>query len=149
MLGRKGGTHELDRAATPLALPGFSAGFQRCDHAFRQTGQAASFDTPAVSVPKPSPSSITGALVIDVRERSVSAGSHLPGALLIPLEVVAAHLSKMELAKAQTIIVYCNQGTGRGPAAVQALAEAGFTNVVNLQAGIEGWRGAGMPTAKS
>ena len=87
--------------------------------------------------------------MIDVRERSVSAGSHLPGALLIPLEVVAAHLSKMELARAQTIIVYCNQGTGRGPAAVQALAEAGFTNVVNLQAGIEGWRGAGLPTAKS
>jgi rhodanese-related sulfurtransferase len=32
---------------------------------------------------------------------------------------------------------------------VQALTEAGFTNVVNLQAGIEGWRGAGMPTVKS
>jgi rhodanese-related sulfurtransferase len=91
----------------------------------------------------------SGALVIDVRERSVSAGSHLPGALLIPLEVVAAQLSRMELAKTQTIVVYCNQGTGRGPVAVQALAGAGFTNVVNLQAGIEGWRGAGMPTLKS
>jgi rhodanese-related sulfurtransferase len=109
----------------------------------------ASFDTPGVSVPQAIALIDSGALVIDVRERSVSAGSHLPGALLIPLEVVAAHLSKMELAKAQTIIVYCNQGTGRGPAAVQALAEAGFTNVVNLQAGIEGWRGAGMPTAKT
>jgi len=108
-----------------------------------------SFDTPAVSVPQAIALIDSGALVIDVRDRSVSAGSHLPGALLIPLEVVAAHLSKMELAKAQTIVVYCNQGTGRGPAAVHALAEAGFTNVVNLQAGIEGWRGAGMPTAKS
>jgi rhodanese-related sulfurtransferase len=109
----------------------------------------ASFDTPEVSVPQAIALIDSGALVIDVRERSVSAGSHLPGALLIPLEVVAAHLSKMELAKAQSIVVYCNQGTGRGPAAVQALAEAGFTNVVNLQAGIEGWRGAGMPTTKS
>ena len=109
----------------------------------------ASFDTPGVSVPQAIALIDAGALVIDVRERSVSAGSHLPGALLIPLEVVAAHLSTLELSKAQTIVVYCNQGTGRGPAAVQALAEAGFTNVVNLQVGIEGWRGAGMPTARS
>jgi rhodanese-related sulfurtransferase len=90
-----------------------------------------------------------GALVIDVRDRSVSAGSHLPGALLIPLEVVAAQLGKMEIAKAQRIVVYCGQGTGRGPAAVQALVQAGFTNVTNLEAGIEGWRAAGLPTLKS
>lgn len=90
-----------------------------------------------------------GALVIDVRERSVSAGSHLPGALLIPLEVVSARLSSMEISKAQRIVVYCNRGAGRGPAAVKALTEAGFINVVNLQAGIEGWRAAGLPTVKS
>lgn len=109
----------------------------------------ASIDTPEVSIPQAIVLIDSGALVVDVRDRSVSAGSHLPGALLIPLEVVAAHLSKMELSTAQTIVVYCNQGAGRGPAAVQALTEAGFTNVVNLQAGIEGWRGAGLPTAKS
>lgn len=109
----------------------------------------AAFDSPGVSVPDAIALIDSGALVIDVRERSVSAGSHLPGALLIPLEVVAAHLSRMELAKAHTIVVYCNQGAGRGPAAVQALTQAGFTNVVNLQAGIEGWRAAGLPTAKS
>ena len=109
----------------------------------------AAFESPAVSVPEAIALVDAGALVIDVRERSVSAGSHLPGALLIPLEVLAAHLSRMELSKAQTIVVYCNQGAGRGPAAVQALTDAGFTNVVNLQAGIEGWRAAGLPTAKS
>jgi len=111
--------------------------------------QRDSFDAPGVSVPDAIALIDSGALVIDVRERSVSAGSHLPGALLIPLEVVAAHLTKMELSKAQTIVVYCNQGAGRGPAAVQALTDAGFTNVVTLQAGIEGWRAAGLPTAKS
>ena len=109
----------------------------------------AAFDSPGLSVPELIAAVDSGALVIDVRERSVSAGSHLPGALLIPLEVLAARLSTMEVAKAQTIVVYCNQGAGRGPAAVQALTEAGFTNVVNLQAGIEGWRAAGLPTAKS
>src|SRR5688572_13190450 len=33
MLGRNGGTHELDRAATAVALPGCSAGLLRCAHA--------------------------------------------------------------------------------------------------------------------
>jgi rhodanese-related sulfurtransferase len=113
------------------------------------SGGPAKQAAPGVSVPEAIALIDSGALVIDVRERSVSAGSHLPGALLIPLEVVAAHLSRMELAKAHTIVVYCNQGAGRGPAAVQALTQAGFTNVVNLQAGIEGWRAAGLPTAKS
>lgn len=111
------------------------------------SGKQASFQVPGVSVQEVVALIDAGALVIDVRDRSVSAGSHLPGALLIPLEVLAAHLSNMELSKAQTIIVYCNQGAGRGPAAVQALTEAGFTQVVNLQAGIEGWRASHLPTA--
>jgi rhodanese-related sulfurtransferase len=102
-----------------------------------------------VSVPQAIALVDAGALVIDVRERSVSAGSHLPGALLIPIELVAARLSSMQISKTQRIVVYCNKGAGRGPAAVRALTEAGFTNVVNLQAGIEGWRAAGLPTAKS
>ena len=102
-----------------------------------------------VSVPEAIALVDAGALVIDVRERSVSAGSHLPGALLIPLEVVSARLSSMELSKAQRIVVYCNRGAGRGPAAVKALTEAGFTNVVNLESGIEGWRAARLPTTKT
>jgi hypothetical protein len=56
-----------------------------------------------------------GALLIDVRERSVSAGSHLPGALLIPLEVLAAHLGKMEVSKAQRIEELAATRTGSPP----------------------------------
>lgn len=109
----------------------------------------AAFDAPAVTLLEAIALVDAGALVIDVRERPVSAGSHLPGALLIPLEVLTARLSGMAISKTHTIVVYCNRGAGRGPAAVQALTDAGFTHVVNLQAGIEGWRAAGMPTAKS
>jgi len=88
----------------------------------------------------------SGALVIDVRE---SPKTHIPGALLIPLEVLNAHLSKLEAAKAQSIVVYCGNGSTRGPEAAQILTQAGFAHVVNLQPGIEGWRAAGLPVAAS
>ena len=87
-----------------------------------------------------------GALVIDVRE---GPKTHLPGAMLIPLEVLAAHLSKLEAAKAQSIVVYCGNGTSRGPRAAHILAQAGFTQVVNLEPGIEGWRAAKLPVVAS
>jgi rhodanese-related sulfurtransferase len=83
-----------------------------------------------------------GALVIDVRE---SPKTHLPGALLIPLEVLSARLSTMEVAKTQTIVVYCGNGSRLGPRAAHALTQAGYRHVVNLQPGIEGWRKARLP----
>lgn len=88
----------------------------------------------------------SGALVIDVRERPTT---HLPGALLIPLETLGAHLSSLEGGKAQPIVVYCGNGTTRGPRAAHILTRAGFTRVVNLEPGIEGWRAAGLPVAAS
>jgi rhodanese-related sulfurtransferase len=69
----------------------------------------------------------------------------LPGALLIPLEVLSARLGSLEAAKAKTIVVYCGNGSYRGPEAVQLLTNAGFTNVVNLAPGFSGWRDAGLP----
>jgi rhodanese-related sulfurtransferase len=79
-----------------------------------------------------------------VRERAVSANSHLPGALLVPLEVLG-HLSKLEAAKAQSVVVYCGNGSARGPEAVRMLGQAGFAYAVNLKPGIEGWRATGLP----
>ena len=81
-----------------------------------------------------------GALVIDVR----SAGTTPPGAVMIPVEVLAARLASMEVAKTQPI-VYCGEGMQLGLRAAHALSQAGYTQVANLQSGIEGWRRAGLP----
>ena len=83
-----------------------------------------------------------GALVIDVRE---APRTTLPGAVMIPVEVLAARLASMEVAKTQPIVVYCGEGSNLGPRAADALSQAGYTQVVNLQSGIEGWRRAGLP----
>ena len=88
-----------------------------------------------------------GAVVIDVRDRSMSGATHLPGAMLIPLEVLEANLAQLEAARAKSIIVYCGDGSTRGPEAAALLNKAGFAGAVNLKPGIEGWRSAGLPTA--
>jgi len=83
-----------------------------------------------------------GALVIDVRE---APRTTLPGAVMIPVEVLATRLASMEVAKTQPIVVYCGEGSNLGPRAADALSQAGYTQVVNLQSGIEGWHRAGLP----
>lgn len=90
-----------------------------------------------------------GALVIDVRDKAVSGSAHLPGALLIPLEVLEARLKAMEVAKTQPIVVYCGNGSRLGPEAAHILTQAGYGQVVNLAAGLSGWRDAGLPVQSS
>ena len=88
-----------------------------------------------------------GAVVVDVRDRSVSGSSHINGALLIPLESLADRMSEVSVDKSAPIVVYCNEGTNRGPRGTALLNEAGYTQAVNLKTGIEGWRAANLPTA--
>jgi rhodanese-related sulfurtransferase len=88
-----------------------------------------------------------GAVVVDVRDRSVSGSSHINGALLIPLEGLADRMSEVSVDKSAPIVVYCNEGTNRGPRGTALLNEAGYTQAVNLKTGIEGWRAANLPTA--
>jgi rhodanese-related sulfurtransferase len=87
-----------------------------------------------------------GAVVVDVRERSASSASHIPGALLIPLDGLAARMTELSVDKSQPIVVYCNEGTNRGPKGTAVLNEAGYSQAVNLKSGIEGWRAANLPT---
>lgn len=88
----------------------------------------------------------SGAVVVDVREQEVSAGSHIPGALLIPLGILAQRMSELSIDKARPVVVYCNEGTSRGPEGTAVLNQAGYASAVNLRSGIEGWRAAGLPT---
>lgn len=86
-----------------------------------------------------------GALVIDVRDRASSVSAHLPGALLIPLEVLSVHFKTIEVYRDKPVVVYCGSGVARGPQATKLLNQAGFSRAVNLKSGIEGWREAGLP----
>jgi rhodanese-related sulfurtransferase len=108
----------------------------------RSGGPISTIKSNDISVPEAISLIESGALVIDVR---YAPSTHLPGAMLIPMEMLAARIDKLEIAKTQPIVVYCGNGTARGPEATQILTRAGFTSVVNLGSGIDGWRAAGLP----
>ena len=100
-----------------------------------------------VSVPEAKALMDAGALVIDVRDRAVSGPSHIPGALLIPIDSLLASIAEVAADKTKPMVIYCNDGNVRGPQATEMLNKSGYAQAVNLKSGIEGWRAAKLPTA--
>jgi rhodanese-related sulfurtransferase len=88
------------------------------------------------------------AIILDVREPSEFAATHILNSRNIPLGELAARAEK-ELAKfrSRPVIVACASGS-RSSSAVAILKKSGFENVYNLSGGVSAWRQAGLPTAK-
>ncbi len=74
--------------------------------------------------------------LLDVREPHEQQISHIAGAALIPLGLLAARLS--ELDSAEEMVVFCKSGT-RSARALELLVSAGFRKVKNLQGGVNAW----------
>ena len=74
--------------------------------------------------------------VLDVRTAEEYQESHLPGAILIPLDQLGARYG--ELPQNETILVYCRSGN-RSLKAVYLLENAGFNRVHSLDRGIKNW----------
>lgn len=90
-----------------------------------------------------------GAIIVDVRGEKQYGGRHIPGAILITLEVLRHGIpSILPADKAKRIVVYCNDGLNHGPEGTALLNKAGYVNAVNIEHGIEGWEKAGLPLQK-
>lgn len=73
--------------------------------------------------------------------------AHLPGALQINHDEVAAKAPKLLPDKAARIVVYCANAECRNSAkAAGALAALGYTDVHEYVDGKADWRAAGLPT---
>ncbi len=70
------------------------------------------------------------AVWIDVRTASEFANGHLPGAVNIPYERIAEHITTVAADKTTPINVYCRSGR-RSEIARKALIKMGYTDVVN------------------
>ncbi len=77
-----------------------------------------------------------GPQVVDVREPGEYALVRLPGSVLIPLGELAARLG--ELDSTRPVVALCHHGA-RSRTAVELLRAAGFSDVRNLQGGIDAW----------
>jgi rhodanese-related sulfurtransferase len=85
-------------------------------------------------------------LIIDVLTKESFNKQHIPGSINVPIKDNANFVKDIESSaksKSQRIVVYCaNTQCDASEQAAQKLENAGFTNVVRFEEGVEGWFGS-------
>ena len=76
-------------------------------------------------------------VILDARTQAEYDEGHIPGAILIPHDTVAAAAEDALPDKDQLILVYCRSGN-RSKQASQTLVDLGYTNVIEF-GGINSW----------
>lgn len=85
-----------------------------------------------------------GVVILDVRTAGEFTAGHIEGAINIDVEGMQFESGIANLDKTATYAVYCHSGRRSG-IAVGKMADAGFTNLFNLQSGINDWLANGLP----
>ncbi|MBT3442070.1 MAG: rhodanese-like domain-containing protein [Euryarchaeota archaeon] len=83
--------------------------------------------------------------LLDVRTQAEwEQDGHLENATLIPHTELESRESELPNDKDELILLYCRSGN-RSQDAAQTLLDMGFTNLMELETGINGWKDAGLP----
>lgn len=83
--------------------------------------------------------------VVDVRNASEWEHGHLPGALHIPVELLAARQG--EIPRGRPVVVQC-QGGARSAIAASVLLRHGISDVIDLRGGYDEWRREALPIVR-
>ena len=83
-----------------------------------------------------------GYRVIDVREQSEWDAGHVAGATLLPIREVPQRITEIVPDRDTPLLLHCASGARSGRTATW-LAEAGYTNVVNMKDLVSRWKDAG------
>jgi rhodanese-related sulfurtransferase len=85
---------------------------------------------------------------LDVRsEAEKTANGSIEGSVFMPINTVPANLAQLPADKAAPIVVLCASGH-RGGIAKMYLNFLGYTNVRNLNGGLNAWIAAELPVVK-
>ena len=87
-------------------------------------------------------------LLVDLRSSQDYASGHIIGARNIPAGELDTQLSTLQKHKADTVILYCNNG-GESNRQGKALRVQGFTALHTLKGGVQEWRHAEMPLTRA
>lgn len=88
------------------------------------------------------------AVVVDVRSESEYAAGHIVDAKNIPLDVLTERLKELKRYQNKPILLSCQTGM-RSAKAGDILRKAEFTQVHNLQGGLNAWAEAKLPIVKA
>lgn len=83
--------------------------------------------------------------VVDVREPPEYDEAHIPQAKHLQRGVLEHQAAEEFPNKDARIVVHCAAG-GRGSLAAKSLKEMGYTNVANMEGGVNAWREKGYDT---
>jgi len=86
-------------------------------------------------------------LLVDVREESEFAKDHLPGAIHLGKGVIERDIEVRVPDLNSEMILYCGGGF-RSALAADNLQKMGYTNVISMDGGIQGWREKNFPLVK-
>jgi rhodanese-related sulfurtransferase len=87
-------------------------------------------------------------LILDVRDAAEFAAGHIQGAKHIPVAELLARMKEIEKFKDKPVLVHCQKGM-RAKGACSILKAQQFSQLHNLQGGLDAWVEAKMPIAKS
>lgn len=86
-------------------------------------------------------------VIVDIRTAEEwNKDGYIEGAINIPLQEIFSSLDKLPANKEEKIVIYCASGH-RGSVASMGLHLMGYTNVLNLAGGLNGWKAAQLPVA--
>jgi rhodanese-related sulfurtransferase len=84
--------------------------------------------------------------VVDTLGEHYWARQHLPGAVYLAPDEVAARAASVLPDRGAAIVTYCsNPACGNSQAVASKLTQLGYTNVRKYREGIEDWVAAGLP----
>ena len=86
-------------------------------------------------------------VVLDVRTEKEFKAGHIPGATLIDFNAPGFDEKLAKLDRSKTYLVHCAAGV-RSAKACKKLEAGGFTNILHLSSGFQGWKKAGKPIEK-
>jgi rhodanese-related sulfurtransferase len=82
--------------------------------------------------------------LLDVREKEEYRQGYIPGAVSLPRGFLDMRIEEAVPDKKAPIVAYCASGT-RSLLAGRTLRELGYTNVVSMRGGYQGWKNQGLP----
>lgn len=86
-------------------------------------------------------------IILDVRTAEEFVEGHIPGAVMIDYYKSDFRQQINKLDKTKTVFVYCASGV-RSNSAAKILTQSGFTEVYNLQGGMNAWYRSGKPVER-